>query len=190
MALTLDCRNRVGVNRVRGLRVALALAALVATAFLADSALATGHPVKSLPTLNHQVIAAVNRFRVAHGLVLLRESAALDRSARQHSDEMGGLGYFGHSSADGTVFWRRIRRYYTAKNYSYWSVGENLVWREPSLSVTEAMSLWLASPPHWANLLRPSWREIGVSAVAVPHAPGVYGGGHAVIITNDFGVRR
>ena len=76
----------------------------------------------------------MNRFRVAHGLVPLRESAALDRSARQHSLEMGRLGYFDHSSADGTVFWRRIRRYYTAKDYSYWAVGENLVWRAPSLS--------------------------------------------------------
>lgn len=190
MALPLDCRNRVGVSRTRALRFALALAALVATAFLADSALATGHAVRSLSTLNHQVIAAVNSVRVAHGLVPLRESAALDRSARQHSAEMGRLGYFAHSSADGTVFWRRIRRYYTAKNHSYWAVGENLVWRAPSLSVGEAMSLWLASAPHRANLLRPSWREMGVSAVAVSHAPGVYGGAHAVIITNDFGVRR
>ncbi len=65
-----------------------------------------------MQTLNRQILAAVNTFRVAHGLVPLRESTSLDRSARQHSLEMGKLGYFGHSSADGTIFWRRIKHYY------------------------------------------------------------------------------
>ena len=190
MAHLPDCRNRVGVTRARALRFALALAALAATALLADSALATSRSEKSLTTLNHQVLAAVNRFRTARGLVALRESGSLDRSARQHSLEMGRWGYFAHSSADGTVFWKRIRRYYPARNASYWSVGENLIWRSPSLSSAKAMSLWIASPPHLANLLSTQWRQIGISAVAVARAPGVYGGMHAVIITTDFGVRR
>lgn len=190
MALLLASRNRVGVSRASALRFALALAALAATALLADSALATSRSETSLTTLNHQVLVAVNRFRVAHGLVALRESGALDRSARQHSLEMGRRGYFGHTSADGTVFWRRIRRYYPAHNVSYWSVGENLVWRAPRLNAAEAMSLWIGSPPHLANLLSRQWRQIGVSAVGVARAPGVYGGRHTVIITTDFGVRR
>jgi uncharacterized protein YkwD len=178
------------VNGSRALRLALAVAALVATAFLVGSARATSHSEKNLQTLNHQVLAAVTRFRIGHGLLALRESAALDRSARRHSHEMGLLGYFAHSSADGTVFWKRIRRYYTAKNYSYWSVGENLVWESPSLSAGGAMKLWIGSPPHLANLLAREWRQIGVSAVGVAHAPGVYGGRRVVIITTDFGVRR
>lgn len=190
MAVPCDCRNLVRVNSTRALSLVLALAALAATAFLTDSALATSRSERSLGALNHQVLSAVNRFRVAHGLVAVHESAGLDRSARQHSLEMGRLGYFGHSSADGTVFWRRIQHYYPKKNFSYWSVGENLVWRSPSLGAAKAMSLWIASPPHLANLLSKDWRQIGISAVSVANAPGVYGGGHAVIITTDFGVRR
>jgi len=178
------------VNCTRALRFVLALAALAATVLLADSALATSRSEKSLGTLNHQVLVAVNRFRAAHGLVALRESAGLDRSARQHSLQMGRLGYFGHSSADGTVFWRRIRHYYPSGGHSYWSVGENLVWASPSLSAGGAMKLWIGSPPHLANLLSRQWRQIGISAVSVTNAPGVYGGSHAVIITTDFGVRR
>lgn len=142
-----------------------------------------------MTALNHQVLVAVNRFRAAHGLVALRESRGLDRSARQHSLEMGRLGYFAHDSPDGTSFWQRIQRYYP-DDASYWSVGENLVWRAPSLSARKALSLWIASPPHLQNLLSGEWRQIGVSAVSVAHAPGVYGGTHAVIITADFGVRR
>jgi uncharacterized protein YkwD len=190
MAHVPDRSNGVGVNGARAARFAIALAALAATGLLAASALATSRSEKSLGTLNHQVLAAVNRFRAAHGLGALRESRGLDRSARQHSLEMGRDGYFGHSSADGTVFWRRIRHYYSAKNSSYWSVGENLVWASPNLSAAKAMSLWIASTPHLKNLLTSQWRQIGVSAVSVAHAPGVYHGLHAIIITTDFGVRR
>ena len=76
------------------------------------------------------MLAAVNSFRVAHGLAALRESAALDRSARQHSLEMGRVGYFATSSADGTAFWKRIRRYYSAQGLRV-LVGR----REPALGV-------------------------------------------------------
>jgi uncharacterized protein YkwD len=178
------------VNRARVVRLAFALAALVVTAFLADSAFATGSSEKDLTTVNRQVLADVNAYRVAHGLVPLRESPGLDRSARQHSEEMGRRGYFHHASADGTVFWRRIERYYPEKGHSYWSVGENLVFESPRLSARRAMQRWIGSPPHRANLLRPIWRQIGISAVAVTHAPGIYGGRNVVIITTDFGVRR
>lgn len=178
------------VNGRRGLRFALAFAALVAIAFLADSALASSRSETSLRTLNSNVLASVNRFRARHGLAALHESQALDRSARQHSLEMGRLGYFGHSSADGAQFWQRIRHFYSAHGYSYWSAGENLVWASPSLTAGAALNLWIASPPHRANLLSRRWRQIGISAVGVTRAPGVYGGRRVTIITADFGVRR
>jgi len=190
MALVSDRSNRVGVNGRRALRFALALDVLAAAAFLAESALATGRSERNLGAMNHQVLAAVNRFRVAHGLVALRESAGLDRSARQHSLEMGRVGYFAHSSADGTVFWRRIRHYYSARGHSYWSVGENLLWESPNVEAAGAMKLWIASPPHLKNLLAPEWRQLGISAVHVVRAPGVFEGRTVTVITTDFGVRR
>jgi uncharacterized protein YkwD len=170
--------------------LALAFAVLVATALLAASALASSRSETSLQALNRKVLASVNRFRASHGLVALRESAGLDRGARRHSLEMGRLGYFGHSSADGMQFWQRIRRFYPARGYSYWAAGENLVWASPNLSAGGAMKLWISSPPHLANLLSRQWRQIGVSAVGVARAPGVYGGRNVTIITTDFGVRH
>jgi uncharacterized protein YkwD len=178
------------MNAGRALRFTLALALLVATVALADSALASSRSERSLGTLNHQVFAAVNRLRVAHGLLALRESAALDRAARRHTLEMGRLGYFSHTSADGMQFSQRIRHFYPAHGYTYWAAGENLVWASPSLSAGSAMKLWISSPPHLANLLSHQWRQIGVSAIAVAGAPGVYGGRRVTIITTDFGVRR
>ena len=174
----------------RTIRVCLALLAVAASGILAASATATTSTETSLPTLNHEVLTAVNVFRAAHGLGRLRESRALDRSARQHSLEMGRDGYFAHSSQDGTAFWKRIRRYYRARGYSYWSVGENMLWSSPSVSAAGAMKMWIASPEHLANLLSTSWREIGVSAVRTLHAPGVFGGRTVVIVTTDFGNRH
>lgn len=181
---------RVTGSRAARIAIAIAVAALVATGLLAASAVAKARPEKSLGTLNHRVLVALNSFRVAHGLVPLRNSGALDRSARQHSLEMGRLGYFGHSSADGTPFWRRIKHYYSSEGRAYWSVGENLLWRSPSASTARAMKMWIASPEHLRNLLATRWRQIGISAVRVARGPGVFHGRPVTIITTDFGVRR
>jgi uncharacterized protein YkwD len=178
------------VNGARAFRLALAVAGLVASGLLAASALGGASSERNLQTLNRQVLAAVNTFRVEHGLVPLRESPALDSSARQHSREMGRLGYFGHPSANGAAFWQRIQHYYRARNFSLWSVGENLVWTAPTVGAGRAMQLWIASPEHLRNLLTPQWRQIGVSAVHVVRAPGVFHGLGVTIITTDFGVRR
>jgi uncharacterized protein YkwD len=172
------------------IRLCLALLAVAAGGVLAGSATATTRAETSLRGLNHNVLAAVNTFRAAHRLGRLRESRALDSSARAHSLEMGKDGYFAHPSADGTAFWRRIQHYYPARNGSTWSVGENLLWSSPSVSAAGAMKMWIASPEHLANLLSPRWREIGVSAVRAVHAPGVFGGRTVVIVTTDFGSRN
>jgi uncharacterized protein YkwD len=103
---------------------------------------------------------------------------------------MGRDGYFAHTSANGTAFWRRIQHYYRTGRYSYWAVGENLLWAAPRVSAGRAMQMWIASPEHLRNLLTTQWRQIGISAVHVVGAPGVYHGRRVTIITTDFGVRR
>lgn len=174
----------------KSLRLTIVLLAVVTAGALATSALARTRSTSQLSVLNHQVLHAINAFRVAHHLVPLRESRSLDASARQHSLEMGADGYFAHPSANGTAFWKRIQRYFGSRHYSYWSVGENLLWSSPDVSAVTAMKMWIASPEHLKNLLTPSWRSIGVSSVHVVSAPGIYHGLPVTIITTDFGVRR
>jgi uncharacterized protein YkwD len=178
------------VSSRRAFRLALVCLLLLAIASLAESALAASRAESSLQMLNRNVLASVNRFRASHGLAALHESAALDSAARRHSLQMGRLGYFSHNSAGGTQFWQRIRRFYPAHGFSYWAAGENLVWASPTLSAGGAMRMWISSPPHLANLLSRQWRQIGIAAVSVASAPGVYGGRRVTIITTDFGVRR
>ena len=165
---------------------ALALAAVIAP--IGTSA--TAQPRVTLSALETGVLEQLNDIRVAHGLVPLKLSPALTASATQHTEEMGTDGYFQHSSADGTVFWKRIEHWYPEADYSYWSVGENLLWSSPDVNAPAALQLWMNSPEHRANILAPRWREIGVSAVHFAAAGGTYNGLPVTIITTDFGVRH
>ncbi len=99
-------------------------------------------------------------------------------------------GFFRHESSDGSAFWKRVQNFYGQGRYPYWSVGENLLWSSPNVDARRALRMWLASPPHRANLLDPKWREVGLAAVHAPRAGGVYGGSEVTIVTADFGVRR
>jgi uncharacterized protein YkwD len=185
-----DGADRIHMRRAKGLWLVVGLTGLVVAGLLASSALATSRSsARSLGTLNHQVLVAINKFRRSHGLVPLRESRELDRSALSHSLEMGARSYFAHSSADGQAFWLRIRRYYGATGYSRWAVGENLLWEAPTVSAATALRKWIESPPHLRNLETAAWRDLGVSAVTVANAGGVYGGQRVTIITTDFGAR-
>jgi uncharacterized protein YkwD len=102
---------------------------------------------------------------------------------------MATFGYFEHESRDGSEFWKRVKRFYRSGGYGTWSVGENLLWSTGRIDASRALKLWMASPGHRENILTARWREVGLSAVTVSGAPGVYGGRDVVIITTDFGVR-
>ena len=74
--------------------------------------------------------------------------------------------------------------------FHYWAVGENLLYSSPDVDAPGAVEMWMESPEHRANILRKSWREVGISAVHADSAPGEYEGLPVTIITADFGVRR
>ena len=148
------------------------------------------HPAAALSSLEHGVLADINVFRTQHHLAPLRLSSALTISAREHSQQMAADGYFAHESADGSAFWKRIRRFYPSGSNRYWSVGENLLWSSPDVDAQSALEMWLASPEHRANLMTARWREIGISAVHATAAPGTFKGLDVTIVTTDFGVRH
>jgi len=169
-------------------RIAAIAAALVLVA-PAGAATPRG-PAVSLSPLERGVLADINAVRAEHHLPALRLSPALTDAARSHSQEMETDGYFAHDSFDGTAFWKRIGRFYPSTDWSYWSVGENLLWSSPDVDAQGAVRMWLASPEHRKNMLDPAWREIGISAVHEAAAPGVFKGLTVTIVTTDFGVRR
>jgi uncharacterized protein YkwD len=165
------------------------LAAFGVLAAPASSSVRAGGAVSRDSLVQAALVRQINVFRAAHGLARLRLSSALSAAAAAHSTEMARRGYFSHSSANGRSFSQRIATYYRHRGFRSWTAGENLVYGSPDMGAAQALSLWLGSPPHRANLLDPRWRELGLSAVHSTSAPGVYHGSPATIVTADFGAR-
>jgi uncharacterized protein YkwD len=172
-------------------RICSAVAALAAAAALVPASAfpSSGGSSSSLVALQAGVLDQLNEIRRAHGLAPLSLDPALSEAARDHTAEMLADGYFAHSSANGQAFWKRIQRFYPSARYSYWSVGENLLWLPGTVGPVGALNLWMASPEHRANILAPGWRQIGISAVYEPGAPGVFGGNAVTVVATDFGER-
>jgi uncharacterized protein YkwD len=147
------------------------------------------HSISMLSSLNAGVLTQLNMIRTEHHLAPLKINAGLDESATQHSTEMVTDGYFAHTSVNGAAFWKRLLRYYPQSSSGSWSVGENLLWTSGTLDPEQALALWMASPDHRANILNPTWRDIGVSSISEAAAPGAYDGLNVIVITTDFGVR-
>ena len=162
-----------------------ALVLLLLTLSLAPAAAASKRSAAG-PT---GVIDALNKARAANGLPALADSAALAAAARAHAASMARRGYFGHDSADGTPFWRRIAAFYPVGRFARWEVGETLYWSRPGPSAASVVASWLDSPEH-RNVLLGDWAQVGVGIVVVPSAPGVFGGRATVIAVADFGLRH
>jgi uncharacterized protein YkwD len=127
------------------------------------------------PTSAERVLLEeVNRTRAAHQLAPLRLDATLQRAARSHSLDMLERNYFSHGSVA-----ERLRSF-GAKGPR---LGENLAWGAGSAADARSIvRMWLSSPPHRANLLRPGFRRIGVGAVV-----GAFAGYADVrVVTADF----
>jgi uncharacterized protein YkwD len=176
--------------------VAVAIALLTLTISGAAAASASSNPAfarspkLAMAALEEAVVARINQVRRGRGLRPLQMNQRLAAAADFHSKDMGRRGYFEHDSANGTVFWRRIERFYPSRGFRSWTVGENLLWASDSYGAAFAVREWMASPPHRQNILSRDWREVGIGAVFFAQAPGQYRGRPVTILTADFGSRR
>jgi uncharacterized protein YkwD len=146
-------------------------------------------PKVATAALEQAVVARINQVRQGRGLRPLRMNQRLAAAADFHSRDMGRRGYFEHDSANGTVFWRRIERFYPSRGFRSWTVGENLLWASDSYGAAFAVREWMGSPPHRQNILSRGWREVGIGAVYFAEAPGEFRGRPVTILTADFGSR-
>ena len=135
------------------------------------------------------LVEGINAIRAQHGLAPVRPAPSLRLAALAHTRLQVKRGAFTHDSPDGSSFSDRIARFYGQRGFSRWGVGENLLYGPVAMSPDEALQVWLESPAHRKILLEPSWRDIGIVALAVNQAPGEFGGHDVVVITSDFGIR-
>jgi uncharacterized protein YkwD len=165
----------------------------VVTLTLAGPSAAQPDARETAPTAEDQiempVVQLINEIRAEHGLRPLKVSAKLAQAAETHAVSMGTEGYFDHTSSDGTSFWKRIARFFPQEGFRRWTVGENLLWASPRVTPNEALQMWLGSPGHRRVLLSPAWTHIGLAAVHITDAPGIFDGFDVTIVAADFGAR-
>jgi uncharacterized protein YkwD len=130
----------------------------------------------SLTRSESALLTVMNQVRSAHGVRSLRADARLEGAARSHSRLMLRTGSFTHGA-----FTTRIRR----AGVRAPRIGENLAWSSGLASARAIVQMWLASPPHRANLLRPGYRIVGIGAIT-----GTFNGQrHTLMVTTDFAGR-
>jgi uncharacterized protein YkwD len=140
-------------------------------------------------TMVRATLCLLNAERAAAGLKALRLDKRLSKAARRHADDMARRNFFSHTSLDGSSFVDRIRRAGYLSGARYWTVGENLAWATRRQSAPRGIAdMWMNSPGHRANILSPSFREVGIGIV--DDAPVDGAGAPAATYTTDFGTRR
>ncbi len=103
----------------------------------------------SLAQMEAELIRQVNQERAKYGLGALSQSSALSQAAQTRGQEIRQS--FSHTRPDGSS-WRTVS---TAAR------GENIA--RGQQSVDKVMAAWMTSQGHRANILRSSYRSIGVS---------------------------
>ena len=86
----------------------------------------------------------------------LTASPHLTCAARAHSQDMSERGFFNHVNPDGEGPSDRIDK----TGYAWTAVGENIA--GGPMTAADAVNGWLASDEHCANLMNPTYKEIGV----------------------------
>jgi uncharacterized protein YkwD len=120
------------------------------------------------------ILREMNRVRAAHGLGSLRADSRLETAARAHNREMIRTGAFAHGALASRMLQFKVQGSFAGENLA-WGVGD----RGTARGIVAA---WLASPDHRANLLRPSFRRVGVGALV-----GSFRGfARANVVTADF----
>lgn len=103
----------------------------------------------------------------------------LAQAAAGHSTDMAIRNYFSHTSLDGRTMADRIN----ATGYLWLAIGENIA--AGYASVPSVVAAWQASPGHCANLMNPSYTQMGLAC-----APRASGSTYSHYWTLDLGKPR
>jgi len=106
--------------------------------------------------LGHQLVHLTNLKRVSQGLPPLKAAPELMAAAQFHSNWMASHNCFDHN-CPGEPGW--VARIVNAGYVNYGLLGENIAGGQSTANA--AVSAWMASPGHRANMLNSGFREAG-----------------------------
>jgi uncharacterized protein YkwD len=95
--------------------------------------------------------------------------------------------YFDHTAPSGATFTERMlgADNYVGRSRS-WILGENIAWGTGSeATANNVMRAWMLSPGHRANIMRRSYRDVGIGIMIGVPTDSTSGG----TFTADFGAR-
>jgi uncharacterized protein YkwD len=84
----------------------------------------------------------------------------LTQAADAHSRDMVANNFFSHTGSGGSTLSSRVN----AAGYLWRSLGENIA--AGQTSINQVVDGWIASEGHCANLLNPSFTEVGLACVS------------------------
>jgi uncharacterized protein YkwD len=123
----------------------------------------------ALPDFAASALARINQLRAAGATCgangsfapagALASNALLAQAAEAHTRDMVANNFFSHTGSDGSTLGGRV----SATGYAWSGVGENIAAGYPT--VNAVLDGWMASDGHCANLMNPSFSEIGLSCV-------------------------
>jgi uncharacterized protein YkwD len=144
----------------RGPRLLLVWLLVVASAYSSPagpSSAEAGTPASS--SAASELASLTNAERRQAGLPTFTVSPSLMRAAQLHADQMASLGQIAHS-LPGARYPKPQNRL-AAVGYSWQAYAENVAYGQSS--PTAAISAWMGSSGHRANILNPGLTEIGTA---------------------------
>jgi len=146
---------------------------------IAPSPLKIGGIANQVILTKGKIIAQTNIARFDNGMLPpLLENEILSAAALKKAQDMFSKQYFEHISPTGVGPGELAK----SEGYEYVIEGENLILGNFK-SEEEAVSLWMASPGHRANILNDRFTEIGVAIIK-----GTYEGQTVWIGVQEFGL--
>jgi uncharacterized protein YkwD len=153
--------------------------------------------VKDISRANAEkaVLCLTNDQRVANGLAKYTSSSLLGGTARKHAQDAVIRKWWidgadPHTNPDGQDPAERISAAGYCPSPTFWQVAENVYWGwgTPLQTPRAAVTWWMNSPPHRANILDPNLKELGVGVTLGAPRPGTYP--DAAVFVQNFGLCR
>ncbi len=126
------------------------------------------------------LLSDTNAARSANGVASLKLNSKLDTAAQANADDMVARDYWSHYTPDGNPPWIWV----TNQGYAYEKLGQNLATGFSDEQST--INGWMASPEHRANMLDPSFKDVGFGFANDPNYTAA-GGGPMTIVVAFYG---
>jgi cell division septation protein DedD len=124
------------------------------------------------------LLSETNIQRSNNGESALAMNSLLSQAAQAKANDMVARNYWSHVTPDGIQPWQFIAN----TGYSYSAAGENLAYGFDTSS--SAVSGWMNSPSHRANILNDTYQEVGFG---IANSPDFNGDGEETVVVAMYG---